>query len=131
MDDQFLPPNGLRVLVVDSCRVSREMLMMVLQTYGIKTIAAASADEGINILQQDKPDLLISEINLTQKDGYSLMRQVKALEIVQIPAIALTSCTRERDRALAVGFNQYLLKPFEIDELIATVACLTRVPMFT
>lgn len=59
------------------------------------------------------------------------MRQVKALETQRqapIPAIALTVCAREDDRAnaLSVGFGCHLSKPFDIDELIATVAYLTR-----
>jgi two-component system OmpR family response regulator len=86
--------------------------------------------EALEILKQVKPDLLISEIRLPKEDGYSLMHKVKALESaqqVQIPAIALTVYAREDDRAhaLSVGFEEHLPKPFDIDELIETVACLT------
>ncbi|NEQ20645.1 MAG: response regulator [Microcoleus sp. SIO2G3] len=123
--------DGLQVLVVDSDPDSRDLLTMLFEAYGVETIVATSASEALEILKQVKPDLLISEICLPQEDGYSLMRQVKALEMqqqVQIPAIALTVCAREDDRAnaLSVGFDCHLSKPFDIDELIATVTYLTR-----
>lgn len=128
---QFLPLHGLQVLVVDSDPDSRYLLTMLFEMYGVETITATSALEALEILKQVKPDLLISELGLPKEDGYSLMCKVKALESerqVQIPAIALTVYARESDRAhaLSVGFEKHLPKPFDIDELIATVACLTQ-----
>jgi len=128
---QSLPLKGLQVLVVDSDPDSRYLLTMLFEEYGVETIAAASAIEALEILKQIKPDLLISEIRLPNEDGYSLMDKVKAFESgrhVHIPALALTVYAREDDRAhaLSVGFEEYLPKPFDIDELLATVAGLTR-----
>ena len=128
---QYLPLDGLRVLVVDSDLDSRYLLTVMFEEYGVETIAATSATETLEILKQVKPDLLISEICLPKEDGYSLMSKVKALESTeqaQIPAIALTTQTREDDRAhaLSVGFCNHLPKPFDIDELITMVACLTQ-----
>jgi CheY-like chemotaxis protein len=125
-----LPLDGLQVLVVDSDPDSRYLLTLLFEEYGVKTITATSALEALEVLKQVKLDLLISEIRLPKEDGYSLMRQVKALEMqrqVPIPAIALTVCAREDDRthALSVGFEEHLPKPFDIDELLAMVTCLT------
>jgi two-component system, OmpR family, response regulator len=124
-----LPLNGLRVLVVDRNFDCRLLLTMVFEAYGIETITATSAHEALEILKQVKVDLLISEIGLPNEDGYSLMRKVKALEEAQqieIPAIALTVYNTEDDcaNALSAGFCKHLSKPFDIDELIAIVACL-------
>ncbi|MEW5857830.1 MAG: response regulator [Cyanobacteriota bacterium] len=132
---ESLPLDGLQVLVVDSDPDSRYLLAMIFEGYGVKTIAAPSAAEALEILKHVKPNLLISEIRLPKEDGYSLMHKVKALQIVQqveIPAIALTTHVKDDDRvqALAVGFDQHLPKPFDIDELIATVACLTVTKQF-
>ncbi len=131
MYNHSLALNGLRVLVVDSDLDSRVLLTMVFEEYGVETIAATSAFEALEIVKQVKPDLLISEISLPNEDGYSLMRKVKAVEKarqVEIPGIALTTYDGEDDRAhaLSVGFCKHLPKPFDIDELITTVACLTR-----
>ncbi len=131
MCDQSLPLDGLQVLVVDSDPDSRYLLKLIFEEYGVETIAATSAGEALETLKQVKPDLLISEIPLPKEDGYSLMSKVKALELAeqfQIPAMALTVYAREDDRAqaLSVGFKDHLPKPFDIDELIAMVACLTQ-----
>jgi CheY-like chemotaxis protein len=130
MCDPSLPLNGLRVLVVDSDPDSRELLTLIFEDCGVETLATKSAGEALGILKQVQPNLLISEIRLPKEDGYSLMQQVKALERqgqVQIPAIALTVYATEDDRAhaLSVGFDRHLSKPFDIDELIETVACLS------
>jgi CheY-like chemotaxis protein len=127
---QSLPLDALKLLVVDADPDSRYLLTMVFEEYGVQTITATSAREALEIVKQVKPDLIISEICLPEEDGYSLMHQVKVIETVsqaQIPAIALTTYTQESDRAraLSAGFAQHLSKPFDIDELIETVAGLT------
>ncbi|UBF30440.1 response regulator (plasmid) [Kovacikia minuta CCNUW1] len=119
------------MLVVDSDPDSCELLTALFAQYGIETTIATCAREAIEQIQQAQPDLLISEIFLPDEDGYSLIRQVKILETtlhVQIPAIALTTVfSEERDRIYtsAAGFCRYLLKPFDIDTLMTTIACLT------
>ena len=121
---------GLRVLVVDGHTDSRVLLTALFGQYGIETTTATCVREAIDSLHQTFPDLLISELLLPGEDGYALMSQVKALEAiyqVQLPAIALTVCTTERDQihALTAGFCRHLAKPLDIDELIATMAGLT------
>ncbi|MBD3885688.1 response regulator [Phormidium tenue FACHB-886] len=122
--------NGLRVLVVDSQLDSCELLAVIFAQHGVETITASCVSEAIEKIQQSPPDLLISEIILPYENGYSLIQQVKTFEMVysvQIPAIALTVCSEDRDRiqALAAGFCRHLPKPLNIEKLIATVACLT------
>ncbi|WP_313954939.1 response regulator [Nostoc sp. FACHB-145] len=111
----------------DSC----ELLVALLAQYKVKTTTATSATEALEIIQQTPPDLLISEIILPDDDGYSLIGKVKAWETnhgVQIPAIAVTVCAKHSDRiqALAAGFCRHLAKPINIEELIATMACVTE-----
>lgn len=125
----FLSLQGLRILVVDSDLDSRDLLKMVFEEYGIETFVTVSVLEALEIVQRVKPDLLISEIGLPNEDGYSLMRHLRGLKNrrqAPIPAIALTTYSQKgaRDRALSAGFSKYLLKPFDIDELISTIACL-------
>ena len=115
--------DGLQVLIVDSDPDSTSLLALIFEQDGVEILVAASANEAIDILQQNKPDLLISELRLPGEDGYSLIRKVKAIEFerkIQLPAVALTTSTSDRDRddALAAGFCKYLSKPFNIDELI-------------
>jgi DNA-binding response OmpR family regulator len=104
---------------------------MVFEDYGIETIACKCVSEALEILKQVKPDVLISEIALPNEDGFSLMHKVKAFEVkeqVEIPAIALTTYNTKYDRAYSrtVGFCKHLCKPVDFEELIATVANVTR-----
>lgn len=131
MCDSTLPREGLRVLVVDSDADSRDLLLLLFAQHKVEAIAVTCVSESLEIMQQTCPDLLISEIFLPGEDGYSLISKVKALESaddIQIPAIALTTCAKESDRtrALAAGFCRHLPKPFDVDQLIATVACVTN-----
>lgn len=119
------------MLVVDDHADSRDLLTIFLEGYGIETIAATCISESLELMQQTRPDLLISEIVLPDGDGYSLMSKVKDFESdygVQIPSIALTTHVRESDRihALAFGFCRHLSKPLNLDELIATVISVTK-----
>ena len=130
MYHHLLSMSGLQVLVVDGNLDSQYLLSMLFQMYGIETIATDSVSEALNILEQVQPDLLISELLLTEEDGFSLMQKVKALgqlKNLQIPAVALTTyITDEIHRyALAVGFCRCLCKPLLLDELLTVVAQLT------
>jgi CheY-like chemotaxis protein len=123
--------KGLRVLVVDGAADSRDLLTALFDEYEVETTTATCVSEALEVMQQNRPDLLISEIFLPGEDGYSLMSKVKTLEatyFTQIPAITLTVCAEERDRiqALEAGFCRHLSKPLDIDQLIATMACITE-----
>ncbi|MGJ3251657.1 MAG: response regulator [Elainellaceae cyanobacterium] len=122
--------NNLNVLVVDGDDDSRELLIGLFGTYGIKTITAKSGNEALELIKQHQPNVLISEIRLPDEDGYSLMEKVKALETthqIKLPAIALTVYASEIDRAhsISVGFCEHLAKPCNFDTLLSTVAYLT------
>lgn len=102
--------------------------MILLEEYGIETLAATCVQDAVEIMQHICPDLLISEIILPSEDGYSLMNRVKTFEAargVHIPAIAVTVCAREcdRTRAIAAGFCRHVSKPLDIDAFLGTVAC--------
>jgi PAS domain S-box-containing protein len=121
------PLAGLRVLVVDDEADTRNFLSFMFEEYGAFATAVASVDEALAVLEQAKPDILISDIGMSEQDGYTLIRKLRSLQPQKgghIPAIALTAYTREEDRlkALSAGFQQYLSKPIDPNKLIAAVA---------
>ncbi len=121
------PLAGLRVLVVDDEADTRNFLSFMFEEYGAFATAVASVDEALAVLEQAKPDILISDIGMSEQDGYTLIRKLRSLEPEKggcIPAIALTAYTREEDRleALSAGFQQHLSKPIDPNKLIAVVA---------
>ncbi len=128
------PLTGLRVLVVDDEADTRNFLSFMFEEYGAITTAVASVDEALAVLEQAKPDILISDIGMSEQDGYTLIRKLRSLEPEKggcIPAIALTAYTREEDRleALSAGFQQHLSKPIDPNKLIAMVANVLELPL--
>jgi len=119
--------GGITVLVVDDEADAREPLRRVLEAHGAEVLTVRSADEALDALQRQRPDVLVSDIGMPGKDGYELIRIVRALPHVRgggIPAIALTAFGRDEDRArsLAAGFMRHLAKPVEPADLVAAVA---------
>jgi CheY-like chemotaxis protein len=129
--DNWSSLKGLQVLVIDDNLDALELTKIILEGYEVEVLLANSASEGFRIFSQLKPDILICDITMPVEDGYSLIRKIRTLEVEQggeIPAIALTASVRDEERILSLeaGFQIHLAKPFEIDNLIAAVAQLTR-----
>ncbi|MEH2113057.1 hybrid sensor histidine kinase/response regulator [Nostoc sp.] len=128
------PLAGLRVLVVDDETDTRNFLSFMFEEYGAFATAVGSVDEALAVLEQTKPDILISDIGMSEQDGYTLIRKLRSLEPEKgghIPAIALTAYTREEDRleVLSAGFQQHLSKPIDPNKLIAAIANILELPL--
>jgi PAS domain S-box-containing protein len=122
--------SGLRVLAVDDEADARELLTAMLSKCDAQVKATASASEALEVLADWQPDVLISDIEMPDIDGYSLIRRVRELEADrggQIPAVALTAHARVEDRlrALRAGFQIHVSKPIEPNELAMVLASLT------
>jgi CheY-like chemotaxis protein len=126
--------DQLRILVVDDEADMRELVATILEQYTKQVRVAASAAEALTILEQFKPDVLISDIGMPDMDGYMLMRQVRglapeqgglirALSEAMPKAIALTAYAGEinQQQALAAGFQMHLSKPVEPAELVKAI----------
>jgi CheY-like chemotaxis protein len=91
---------------------------------------ANSVSEGLAALEWFEPDVLVSDLAMPGEDGYALIKKLRDAEIdnPQIPAVALTSYVRveDRARALSAGFNMFVAKPVQPDELIAAIAHLAE-----
>jgi PAS domain S-box-containing protein len=123
------PPQleGLRVLVVDDEPDTLEMLAAVLAGCGARVVATRSAAEALELVERERPDVMVSDIGMPEEDGISLIRKVRALPEARggrTPAAALTAYAREEDRirALRAGFQIYVPKPVSPSELATVVA---------
>jgi CheY-like chemotaxis protein len=127
------PPNlnGLSVLVVDDDDDTRNLVQAVLEQCAARVITARSAAEALELVQKERPDVLISDLGMPEEDGYSLIRKVRALrpsEGGHTPAAALTAYARVEDRmkVLRAGFQVHVPKPVDPAELIAIIESLTN-----
>jgi len=125
------PLTGLRILVVDDDTDTRDFITFVLEQAGAEVIATTSANKALAALAQSQPNVLISDIGMPDIDGYTLMRQVRALPPDQggtVPAIALTAYAGEfnQQQALQAGFQQHISKPVEPATLVSAITILLK-----
>jgi len=133
---------GVRVLLVEDDDDSRSLLSLVLERYGAEVVATASSAAAIDSFMQKTPDVVVSDIGMAEEDGYQLIRKLRSLpqqgSLLQsssdtrhpalVPAIALTGYAthKDRERALAAGYQLHLAKPVEADSLVAAILKLIR-----
>jgi PAS domain S-box-containing protein len=122
--------EGVRVLLVEDERDTRELLKTILEGCGAAVTEATSAVEALAALEHTRPDVLVSDIGMPGENGYELIKKVRALPAERggrVPAVALTAYAgaKDRRRALLAGFHTHLAKPVEPDELLAVLASLS------
>jgi signal transduction histidine kinase/DNA-binding response OmpR family regulator len=119
------PLRNLRILVIEDEKDSRELIRVVLEERGARVVGVSSARSALE--EGGAFDLIISDIGMPGMDGYSLMRQLRAVErTAKVPAIALTAYARQEDadRALAAGYQRHVSKPVDSKYLVATIQSL-------
>jgi signal transduction histidine kinase len=119
--------QGLRILVVDDDPTAVDLNREILRQAGAEVRGSTSGVDALQILQQWGPAVLVSDIEMPGLDGYTLMRQIRALEPNhggKTPAVALSAYNLpdDRIRSLRAGFNFHVSKPVEPNELVAIVA---------
>jgi CheY-like chemotaxis protein len=124
--------EGTRILVVDDDPDCASLMGYLLGERGADVKTLTSSAEALALLERQeewRPDILISDIQMPDIDGYTLMRRIRQIEHYRgggIPAIAITAHTRAEDRirALAAGFQIHVTKPVEPVELLTVVGSL-------
>jgi PAS domain S-box-containing protein len=131
-DIEYAGLQGIAVLVVEDDREASEMMTLVLADRGALVRTAPDYDAAVKALQQDWPDVLVSDIGLPGRDGYELIRRVRQLQQEQgaphLPVIALTAFARPEDRqkTLDAGFDLHLGKPIKPHVLLEAISRFCR-----
>jgi CheY-like chemotaxis protein len=125
--------RGINVVVVDDDDDSRDLIARTLIKSGASVRTAHSAQEGLGLIDEAVPDVLVSDIGMPEMNGFTFIENVRARPAEKggkIPAAALTAYTRVEDRvhALCSGFQILLPKPVDAAELVATVSSLSHHP---
>lgn len=131
--DQAPELDGLRVLAVDDDSDARDLIRTILTQCGAIVETASSTNQALAVFERPEewqPELLISDIEMPEADGYQLIGKLREIESQRgrrIPAIALTAYARAEDRlrSLSAGFQMHVTKPVEPAELLTIVASLT------
>ena len=117
--------NGMRILVVDDDHNTLEMLSELLGSYHADVRTAESVPIALTIYRSWAPELLVSDLGMPDQDGYDLIRSIHTLPYGLLrKAIAITGFSRDedRERALGAGYDIFLTKPVELEQLIGLIA---------
>lgn len=119
--------DGYVIAVVEDEELIRKSLVMNLELEGFKVLTASDGEEGVTLINQQKPDLIIMDVMMPRKDGLQACREIRVAGI-STPLILLTARSSEVDKVLGLdlGADDYLAKPFGMLELIARVKALLR-----
>ena len=113
-----------RVLVVDDTEANIHLMRFILKENGFEVIEARSGTEGVKLAVQEKPDLVLMDIQLPDIDGLEVTKRIRASEADgNIPIIALTSYAMpgDRERILAAGCTGYISKPIDVKTFIKEI----------
>ena len=123
--------TGITVMVVDDSITVRKVTSRLLARHNMEVITAKDGVDALDVLQDRIPDVMLLDVEMPRMDGFELARHVKhTSSLKQIPIIMITSRTGEkhRQRALSIGVNSYLGKPYQEEELLDNIySCLAEV----
>jgi two-component system OmpR family response regulator len=114
-----------RLLVVDDEATVRELLAAALRFAGFRVTSAATAGEAIASATEDPPALVLLDVMLPDMDGFEVVRQLRGHGT---PVLFLTARDRQADKVtgLSLGADDYVTKPFDLEELIARIRAILR-----
>ncbi len=117
--------HGAKILVVDDNNLNHEYINELLEMIGVTVVTAFNGQEALNALAKQDFDGVLMDCQMPNMDGYETTRQIRKQEnFKDIPVIAMTAnaMTGDREKALTVGMNDYISKPFKIDDMFACLA---------
>jgi chemosensory pili system protein ChpA (sensor histidine kinase/response regulator) len=118
---------GLTVMVVDDSITVRKVTARLLERNDMHVIAAKDGVDAVSKLQENIPDIMLLDIEMPRMDGFELATHVRnEPRLRDIPIIMITSRTgdKHRQRAMQIGVNRYLGKPFQESELLENIQAL-------
>jgi two-component system cell cycle response regulator DivK len=116
-----------RILLVEDNEMNRDMLSRRLSRRGFEVLVAQDGLEGLRVAREERPDVILLDMDLPVLDGWEAARRLKADETMRgIPIVALTAhaMSGDRERALEAGCDDYETKPIAFDRLLAKIAVL-------
>lgn len=118
-----------KILVVDDDDAINELIKINLELFGYDTVTAKDGIQGFTLAKQEMPDLIILDVMMPEVDGYTVAKRVRENELTKnIPILMLTAMGQLEDkvRGFDIGVDDYLVKPFEMDELKVRVRALLK-----
>ncbi|MEC0180948.1 response regulator transcription factor [Paenibacillus peoriae] len=115
-----------RILLIEDEESIRDLLSYSLQKEGFVTKEAATGAQGLEILKQSKPDLILLDLMLPDMSGFDICKQVSLDSTIPVIMITAKSDTLDKVVGMELGADDYITKPFDIREVIARVRAIFR-----
>jgi two-component system KDP operon response regulator KdpE len=118
----------MRILVVDDApdEIETVRLGFTLQSSEDEILGAERAEQGLDLVEQEKPDLVLLDVGLPDIDGYEVLRQIRAFSDVPVVMLTARDDTLDLVKGLELGADDYVTKPFNHLELLARVKAVLR-----
>jgi len=120
--------SGERLLVVDDEPTVRELLAATLRFAGFTVTSAATGAEALDAAREHTPDLVLLDVMLPDMDGFAVIRRLRDLTRPAVPVLFLSARDSPQDKinGLTLGGDDYVTKPFDLEELIARIRAILR-----
>ena len=112
--------NNSTILYIEDTFENRILIRRVLQAEGFTVVEAENATHALEVINDVDPDLILIDVNMPDMDGYTLTSHLRTIpKLASIPIVALTANVMrgDRERSLAVGCDDYIQKPINVDTL--------------
>ncbi len=116
-----------KVLVVDDCRETRELVTEILENQGYEVSTAADGYDAVLQFESDKPDLLITELTMPGMDGYDLCRIIRAFSSMPIVILTAQRGVEVVSQALKAGADAFVPKPLDRGKFLVEIEALLDV----
>lgn len=127
MSDQNVSTSSMtNILIIDDENQIRKFLDIALRAQGYKTLLAENGQKGLELLALQGADLVILDLGLPDLDGFEVLSELRAWSNVPVIVLSVRSDELEKVKLLDAGANDYVTKPFSIQELMARIRVLLR-----
>jgi len=119
--------TGKRVLIVEDTESVRELLTKQLKFAGFEVGAVANGTDAVLVAEKSKPDLIVLDVMLPDHDGFTVVKKLRSMNL-DVPVLFLSAKDEPENKVmgLTVGGDDYMTKPFSIDELTARIHAILR-----
>src|SRR5215510_7383475 len=119
-----VPPMSKRILTIDDSKTMRDMLLLTLTDAGFEVLQGVDGQDGLNVLGDQRVDVIITDINMPKMDGYEVIRQLRQNprhKTTPILVLTTESDADKRNIARSAGATGWMVKPFDPEGLIAII----------
>lgn len=112
------------ILTVDDSRTMRSMLLMALADAGFRVVQAEDGVHGLEVLQNELPDVIITDINMPRLDGFGFIERVREdhrLRVIPILVLTTEASSEKKERARRAGATGWIVKPFDPQKLVDVI----------